>query len=219
MSPLKQPIGILGGTFDPVHRGHIQIAQSVRQALDLSEVRLIPCYQPIHRELPIATPEQRIAMLQLAIVNEPFLTVDDCEIQRKGLSYMVDTLEILQQRFPQTPLCLIMGIDAFIGLPSWHRYNDILQLAHLIILQRPHYQLPKMGIIPELLKQYLTHDIKALHQAMAGFIFYYSLPLIDISATAIREKIATGQNPDSLLPIEVYNYILEQGLYQATLGK
>ncbi|MCC2667156.1 MAG: nadD, partial [Gammaproteobacteria bacterium] len=132
MPNLKQPIGILGGTFDPIHLGHLQIARSVAQAFHLAEVRLMPCYQPAHRILPIATPEQRLDMVRCAIQQEPLLKIEETEIQRQGVSYMADTLEILHQQLPQTPLCLILGLDAFLGFPTWHRYSKILELAHLI---------------------------------------------------------------------------------------
>ena len=126
MYHLQQAIGILGGTFDPIHFGHLRTAIELHQALDLAEVRLIPCYQPVHRKLPIASPEQRLEMAYCAIRDEPALAIDNCEIERQRPSYTIETLEILRQKFPQTPLCLIMGIDAFLGFPSWHRYEEIL---------------------------------------------------------------------------------------------
>src|ERR1043165_7745920 len=112
MYHLQQAIGIFGGTFDPIHFGHLRSALEIYQTLDLAEVRFIPCFQPVHRKLPIATPEDRLAMVRSAIAEEPMLTVDDREIQRKGPSYMIDTLEELRKLLPDHPLCLIMGIDA-----------------------------------------------------------------------------------------------------------
>ena len=125
MHHLQSAIGILGGTFDPIHFGHLRTALELHQALDLKEVRLIPCYQPVHRKSPIATPEQRLAMVKRAIEFEPALQVDDCEIRRKGPSYTIDTLTFLHEQFPNTPLCLIMGIDAITKFPSWHRWEDL----------------------------------------------------------------------------------------------
>src|SRR5579864_366976 len=118
MDHIQKPIGILGGTFDPIHFGHLRSALELHQALDLAEVRLIPCYQPVHRKSPIASPEQRLAMVRKAVENEPALQVDSCEIQRKGPSYMIDTLLTLHKKLPHTPLCLIMGIDALLNFPS-----------------------------------------------------------------------------------------------------
>src|SRR5579863_7641527 len=122
MHQLNQPIGILGGTFDPIHFGHLRTALELYQALDLAEVRLIPCYQPVHRKLPVATPEQRFAMVKLAIEPEKALRVDDGEIIRKGPSYTIDTLKIIHEKLPLTPICLIMGIDALLSFASWHRW-------------------------------------------------------------------------------------------------
>jgi nicotinate-nucleotide adenylyltransferase len=213
MQTPEKPIGLLGGTFDPIHFGHLRTALELYQALDLAEVRLIPCFQPVHRKLPIATPIQRLAMVQSAIMNEPALTVDDCEIRRQGPSYMIDTLINLRARKPQTPLCLIMGIDALLGFPSWHRYQDILSLAHLIIAHRPHYHVPQTGTIANLLKKHLIQNHHALHTALSGHIILHPVTPLEISATDIRKQITMGQNPRFLLPDPVYQYIKEHGVY------
>lgn len=213
MHSLEKAMGILGGTFDPIHFGHLRTALELYQALDLAEVRLIPCYQPVHRKLPIATPNQRLAMVQSAIVNESALTVDDCEIRRQGPSYMIDTLLDLRTRNPNTPLCLIMGIDALLGFPSWHRYQDILTVAHLIIAHRPHYHVPQTGTIANLLKKHLIHSHTALHTTLSGHIILHPVTPLEISATDIRKQIAMDRNPRFLLPDPVYQYIKEHGVY------
>src|SRR6185437_7874331 len=123
-----------------------------------------------HRKSPIASPEQRLEMVRCAIDDEPALKVDDCEIARKGPSYFIDTLKILRQTFSQTPLCLIMGIDAFLGFPSWHCYQEILSLTHLVIAHRPQYHIPSSGIITLLLKERLKHNPIALHESLGGYI-------------------------------------------------
>ncbi|EKD55255.1 MAG: nicotinic acid mononucleotide adenylyltransferase [uncultured bacterium] len=213
MYHLQQAIGILGGTFDPIHFGHLRTALELSQALELTEVRLVPCYQPVHRKLPAASPEHRLAMVRAAIQDETALTVDDCEIQRKGPSYTIDTLEILHQQFPNTPLCLIMGIDALLGFPSWHRWEDILTLAHLVIAHRPQYQLPQTGVVAQLLKARLKHSVSSLHECIAGNILLHPVTSLDISATDIRRQIAAGRNPRYLLPDLVYEYIKKHGVY------
>ena len=213
MYNLEQPIGLLGGTFDPIHFGHLRTALELYQAHELTEVRLIPCYQPVHRKLPAASPEHRLAMVRAAIVDEPALKVDDCEILRKSPSYTIDTLEALHQQMPQTPLCLIMGIDALLGFPSWHRWEDILKLSHLIIAHRPQYQLPQTGIVADLLKQRLKPHSSALHECMAGNIVLHPVTSLEISATDIRKQIASGRNPRYLLPEAVYHYIKQHGVY------
>ncbi len=213
MYDIQQPIGLLGGTFDPIHFGHLRTALEMYQVHELAEVRLIPCYRPVHRKLPVASPEHRLAMVKKAIADEPALKVDDCEIQRKGPSYTIDTLEILREQLPHTPLCLIMGIDALLGFLSWHRWEDILKLAHLIIAHRPQYHLPQTGIIAELLKERLKHHSSAVHESLSGHIVLHPVTPLEISATDIRKQIAAGKNPRYLLPDAVYQYIEQHGVY------
>jgi nicotinate-nucleotide adenylyltransferase len=167
----------------------------------------------VHRKSPIATPEQRLEMVKQAIVNEPTLQVEDCEIERKGPSYMIDTLEILHKKIPNTPLCLIMGIDALLHFPSWHRWEDILKQAHLIIAHRPHYHLPQTGIVAELIKQRLKSNSEALQESLAGYILLHPVTPLEISATDIRKQIAMGKSPQFLLPDNVYKYIQQHGVY------
>lgn len=213
MYHLQQAIGIFGGTFDPIHFGHLRTALELHQALDLAEVRFIPCYQPVHRKNPLASPEDRLEMVRCAIMDEPALKLDDCEIQRQGPSYMIDTLERLHKSLPNTPLCLIMGIDALLGFPSWHRYEDILKLANLLIAHRPQYHLPHTGTIAELLKECLKHNPAAIHESLAGSIVLHPVTPLEISATDIRKQIAMGRNPRYLLPDSVYKYIQQHGVY------
>lgn len=213
MPKLHKPIGILGGTFDPIHFGHLRMALELYQALDLAEVRLIPCFQPVHRKLPVASPDQRLAMVIKAIEHEPALKVDKCEINREGPSYTIDTLKTLHKNIPTTPLCIIMGIDALLGFPSWHKWEEILKLAHLVVAHRPQYQLPHTGVIADLLKERLTHNPADLHQVAAGNILLHPVTALEISATDIRKQIALGQNPRYLLPDSVYDYIKQHGTY------
>lgn len=213
MYDTQQAIGILGGTFDPIHFGHLRTALELYQAHELAEVRLIPCYQPVHRKLPVASPEDRLAMVRTAIADESALKVDDCEIVRKGPSYTIDTLETLRQSLPKTPLCLIMGIDALLGFPSWHRWEDILKLAHLLIAHRPQYHLPKTGIVADLLKKRLKTHSSALHECLAGTIVLHPVTPLEISATDIRKQISSGRSPRYLLPDAVYEYIKQHGVY------
>jgi len=209
----QRAIGILGGTFDPIHFGHLRMAIELYQTLDLSEVRLIPCFQPVHRKLPAATPEQRLAMVEQAITNEPHLRVDAREITRQSPSYMIDTLLALRAELPDTPICLLLGIDAFLGFSSWHRWQAILDLAHLVIAHRPQYQLPHTGIIADIIKERLRPDINAIHEALAGTILFQPITSLEISATDIRKQIAMGKSPRYLLPDSVYDYIMRHGIY------
>ena len=213
MYSIQQAIGIMGGTFDPIHFGHLRTALELYQSYELAEVRLIPCYQPVHRKVPVASPEHRLAMVRSAMSDEKSLTVDDCEIQRGTPSYTIETLEELHKKMPNTPLCLIMGIDALLGFPSWHRFEDILNLAHLIVAHRPQYHLPHTGIIADLLKERLKHHSSALHECLAGNIILHPVTALEISASDIRKQIASGLNPRYLLPDSVYHYIKQHGVY------
>jgi nicotinate-nucleotide adenylyltransferase len=210
---MTEAIGLLGGTFDPIHFGHLRTALELREALELSEVRLIPCYLPVHRKIPIASAIDRLEMVKCAIEKENDLVADDCEIKRKAPSYSIDTVLELKKKYPGRPLCLIMGIDALLGFPSWHRYEDILSEAHLIIAHRPQYQLPKTGIVADLLKQRLKHHSDALKDKKGGNIMLHPVTPLEISATDIRKQIAIGKNPRFLLPDRVYEYIQINGVY------
>lgn len=213
MQPLQKPIGIFGGTFDPIHFGHLRTALELYQALDLQEVRLIPCYQPVHRKMPAASPEHRLAMVRQAIEAEHALSVDDIEIKRKGPSYTIDTLTVLRKNLPDTPFCLIMGIDALLSFSSWHRWQEILELANLVVAHRPQYQLPHTGIVADLFKNRLHKTPTALHENLSGVILLQPVTALEISATDIRKQFAMGQNPRYLLPNNVYKYIQEHGVY------
>jgi len=213
MTHFNQAIGILGGTFDPIHFGHLRTALELQQTLNLAKVRLIPCFQPVHRLPLIATPEQRLEMVKIAITDEPALGVDDCEIQRQGSSYTVDTLIHLRKNMPNTPLCLIMAMDAFLHFPTWHRPEEILTLAHLVIAHRPQYELPETGIVADLLKKRMKQDTADLQHTLAGNIFLQSVTALEISATDIRQQIAKDGNPRFLLPSKVYSYIKQHGIY------
>ncbi len=131
------PIALLGGTFDPVHYGHLRFADDVRRALGLDEVRLLPARDPPHRAGPAATAADRLAMLRLAVAEFPGLAVEERELRRDGKSYTVLTLEELRHEDPQRPLWLLLGADAFLGLPTWHRWREVFALAHVVVVARP----------------------------------------------------------------------------------
>ncbi|WP_020563854.1 nicotinate-nucleotide adenylyltransferase [Methylosarcina fibrata] len=204
-------IGIFGGTFDPVHYGHLRSALEAKELFGLSEVRLIPCSVPPHRPQPVAAPFQRLQMLKLGINNRPGWVVDTRELDRAGPSYMVDTLRSLRNEFPGRPLLLFIGCDAFNGLTSWHRWQHLFEYAHLAVLTRP-------GFAPQPLNEFfklrLAEEKEQLRQAPAGKLFFQPITLLDVSATRIRQAIAEKRNPDFLLPDAVLDYIRSQGLYE-----
>lgn len=213
MHQLEQPIGILGGTFDPIHMGHLRMAVELHDALSLAKVHVIPCLKPVHRKLPVASAEHRMEMVKCAVANEPTLIADNREIRRKGPSYMIDTLLDMRKEMPNTPLCLLVGIDAFLGFASWHRYNDMLDVAHIVIAHRPQYQLPATGVIADLVKHKRQTDTSYIHHHLAGGLLLWPITALDISATDIRKQIAMGKNPRYLLPDNVYQYIKQHGVY------
>ncbi|VFM95027.1 MAG: nicotinate-nucleotide adenylyltransferase [Candidatus Kentron sp. G] len=207
------PIGILGGTFDPVHHGHLRFALEVRERLSLSSVRLIPVRTPPHRAPPRATDEIRLRMLMAAVRDEEELVVDDRELRRSGLSYTVDTLDGLHQCFPASPLCLILGMDAFCRLTTWNRWPRILELAHIAIARRPGASLPMEGEIAHLLASRKTNDPLHLREEPAGRVIMLPVPQLDISATHLRARVVRGASIRYLVPDAVLEIITHERLY------
>ncbi|HHJ80383.1 MAG TPA: nicotinate-nucleotide adenylyltransferase [Candidatus Tenderia electrophaga] len=208
-------IGVFGGTFDPVHFGHLRPLLEVQQALGLAEVRLIPCYIPPHRGVPGASAEQRLAMLQLAAADTPGFVVDQRELQRGGPSYMIDTLQSLRDELgAEQALCLILGLDAFVALDGWHQWSRLIELAHIVVMQRPGGVLPNTGAVAELVDQTLALDVAELQQQPAGRVYFQSVTQLDISATAIREQLSHDQDIRFLMPDSVRHYIETHGLYK-----
>jgi len=204
-------IGIFGGTFDPVHYGHLRSALEVKELFGLDEVRLIPCYQPPHRDQPKASATMRLQMLQQAINHEPGLVVDSRELNRAGPSYMVDTLKSLREEFSEQTLLLFIGSDAFENLTHWHCWQQLFAYAHLVVLTRPGYAIKSLD---SFFNPRLADDKTELSKTPAGAIFFQPVTQLDISATAIRNMIALKQSPRFLLPYAVIEYIQQHQLYQ-----
>jgi nicotinate-nucleotide adenylyltransferase len=194
------PIGIFGGTFDPIHYGHLRTAFELLQALRLSEVRFMPAGSPPHREAPFAPADLRLRMVQAAAEGQHGFIVDDREIRREGPSYSVYTLAALRSEFPDRSLCLIVGMDAFLGLPKWYQWREILELAHVVVAHRPGWRAPSMGPLGELLVDRGTGRIGDLHEARAGSIYIHAVTQLEISSTELRKLIATGRDPRNQMP-------------------
>lgn len=207
------PIGIFGGTFDPIHYGHLRTAFELLQALRLTEVRFMPAGKPPHRETPVASAELRLAMVKAAVEGQPGFIVDDRELHREGPSYSVDTLATLRAEHPSRSLCLIVGMDAFLGLPKWYQWREILQLAHVVVAHRPGWRAPGMGPLGELLVDRGTGRINDLHEARAGSIYIHAVTQLEISSTELRKLIAAGGDPRFLMPDGVRKVILDSGCY------
>lgn len=206
-------MGVFGGTFDPIHYGHLRPAFEVLQALRFGEVRFMPCGTPPHRGTPVAAPEQRLDMVRAATEGQRGFVVDDRELSRDGPSYSVDTLAALRGEFPTRPIALIIGMDAFLDLPKWHQWQEILRLAHIVVAHRPGWKAPDIGPLGELLAERGTHRIDDLHQATSGHIYILDVTQLEISSTDIRDLVTAGRDPRFLTPDAVRRYILDCRCY------
>lgn len=205
-------IGIYGGTFNPVHYGHLRTALEVSEIFDLQQLRMIPCRLPAHRQQPEIDAEQRWQMLQLAVADTPRLQPDRRELDRDGLSYMVDTLQSLANENPGISLILFVGNDAFAGLERWHRWQQLFVYAHIVVMTRPGHPLPPLTTWQA---ARLTDDVDQLRSRTAGLLYFQAVTSLEISATAIRELFAAGRDPKFLLPDRVINFIRQHNLYSS----
>ena len=212
---MTQPVGILGGTFDPVHNGHLHLATTFLETLNLAELRFVPLNTPPHRTPPLASAEQRLEMLELAVENQAGLKVDDCEIRRGGISYSIDTLKHLRKILNETPICLLMGIENFNTLNHWHQWQSLLDYAHIVIANRPGSDKKLTDEeMNNFIDESITHSVELLHQQPAGLIIQMDVPMLDISSTQIRNDFQTNLNSDSLLPNKVLDFIRIHHLYK-----
>ncbi len=208
-------IGILGGTFDPIHFGHLRTALDVKLALKLDEIRLIPLRHAVHRKQPDTPAKMRLRMVEAAISATPGFVVDERELRRDNASYTVDTLLSLREALGENdPLCLLMGSDAFEDFLSWHRPLDITALAHLVIMTRPGQSTVANPALQQLVASRLTADPADLHTAPGGRILLQTVTQLDISATRIRAMVANGDSPRFLLPDAVLEIIERENLYR-----
>jgi nicotinate-nucleotide adenylyltransferase len=207
------PLGIFGGTFDPIHYGHLRTAFELLQVLRLAEVRFLPAGQPPHRDTPRCDARRRLAMVQAAVADQPGFAVDDRELRRDGPSYTVTTLRELRAEMPGRSLCLIIGMDAFLGLPEWHEWRAILDLAHLVVAHRPGWSAPRDGLLAELLAERGAADARELHTTPAGRIRVHAVTPLEISSTDLRDLIVAGRDPRYLVPDAVRALITDTGCY------
>jgi nicotinate-nucleotide adenylyltransferase len=209
-------IGILGGTFDPVHIGHLRGALKVAELLKLDELRLTPSARPPHRDTPSVSAQDRLAMVQCAVAGLPPLTVDDRELLRDKPSYTIDTLESMRAELAaDDQLFLLLGWDAFCGLPSWHRWEELLEHCHIVVLQRPDADSESPDAMRNLLAGRAVSDPKALKGPGGKITFVWQTPL-SVSATQIRQLLASGKSVRFLVPDAVLAYIDTHGLYRAS---
>lgn len=213
------PIGILGGTFDPIHHGHLRLAQEALEQCNLAGVHFIPSGMPPHRNTPYAGALHRLAMTRLALQGNPAFALDEREIHRTDPCYTVDTLtELRAELGTQQPLCLLMGGDAFLLLHTWHEWERLFELAHIVVMQRPgrNVDMQMADAHPGLRSRYHQHvqgSTDALRTAPAGAVLVRDMPALQISATDIRARCAAGKDIHYLLPDAVADYIYSHHLY------
>lgn len=214
-SPL---IGFLGGTFDPIHFGHLRLALVLYQALQLREIRFIPCQQPVLKDRAKTSATHRLAMLKLAIAKQRGFVVDDRELQRTTPSYTFDTLRSLREELGQkSSICWIIGSDAFSDFTRWYRWQEILKLAHLIIVHRPGFQIPKTGPVAEMLQQNQIDHPQGLTIQSAGCLLLHPFPALEIASRDIRHQLNHQLSPRYLLPDTVLRYIKQHQLYTQSI--
>lgn len=210
---LDEPLALFGGTFDPVHYGHLRCADEARQKLALSQLYLLPAGNPVHRASPRATPAQRLEMLQLAQVEFPSLAIDSRELHRSGPSYMVDTLRELRSIFPQRSVCLLIGQDAANRLHEWHEWEQLFSLANLVILTRPGENADYRHDLAKKINKRLVTEVQEIASSSAECVLQLQVSPVDISATTIQSMMRLGRSPKSMMPDSVLHYIEENRLY------
>lgn len=208
-----QAIGIFGGTFDPVHYGHLRAALEAMEMLHLRDFRLLPAGTPPHRANTFAAADHRLAMLKLALLGHPELQVDDREVRRAGSSFMVDTLGDIRREAGDAPILMMIGQDAANILDQWHEWQRLFELAHLVIMRRPESKHIYSGALFAQVQARLVSDPGQLRNSPAGLVLPLEVTQLAISSTEIRRQIQVGLSPRFLLPDPVIEYILEHGLY------
>lgn len=198
-------IGIVGGTFDPIHNGHIRPVQCLADHVQFARIHYVLCARPPHRESPRAAIDQRYQMLKLALDPFPRFIPDDLEIRRPGLSYTIDTLTSLRQQYADPPMSLILGLDAYMGLKSWHRWAEIPAMVNLIVLSRPGWEPGDIAHV----------DIDVLRESRSGLVAFWCGVDVAISSTEVRRRLGAGEDVSEQVPARVLQYIYDNELYGA----
>ncbi len=196
-------IGIYGGSFDPIHLGHLKTATTLKTELQLDHLFLLPCCEPVHKDGLKYPSNDRLKMLNLALEKFSTLEIDSREILRGGGSYMIDTLHELKQIYRDEPICLIIGMDSFLKIKTWKDWQEFSKLVHLVILERQGFNI----IDSSLDSFHNTKDVNQLRLESNGLLYFSNCPKINISSSDIRDRIAANQNLDDLLPKSVINYL------------
>ncbi len=212
---MAEPIGLFGGTFDPIHYGHLRTAFELLQALKLAQVRFLPTGNPPHREAPLAAGDLRLEMVRAAVAGQSGFSVDDREIRRSGVSYSIDTVTELRAENPARSLCLLLGMDAFLGMPTWHRWREIFEFCHVVVAHRPGWKAPITGPLGEVMVDRGTGSVRELHAAPAGRIYVLAVTQLEIASTDLRALVLSGRDLRYLVPDAVRDLIQRSGCYAA----
>ena len=212
-----QLIGILGGTFDPIHYGHLRLALEACKQLDLDQVRLIPLNIPPHRPTPVVSADHRVAMIEQAILDEPQLYIDHRELDRNEISYSIDTVRSLRKEYSAASLSLIIGHDAFNKMDTWREWQSLLDYVHIIVANRPGETINDASdVVQAWAQQHLTSEISNIKNQPNGYIYFIEIPMLDISSSDIREALLHKQSVDDQIPSKTLSYIRSHNLYQGT---
>ena len=210
-------VALLGGTFNPVHFGHLKMAQEMADLLQVKQMRMLPCGIPPHREEPLVSAKQRLAMLDLALNSQSVLEADDTELNRAGPSYTIDTLKLVRHEIGQTvPLFLCLGMDVLTTLNTWHCWQQLLDYCHIAVSPRPGWSVP----VPEdsevgcWLATHRCDDLAQIKKMANGYIYFCDLMMLELSSTAIRDTIKRGENISTMTPSLVVDYIKHHHLYE-----
>jgi nicotinate-nucleotide adenylyltransferase len=208
-----RPFGVFGGMFDPIHFGHLRTAHELHELLGLEAVGFFPAGDPPHRTAPLADAKTRLAMVHAAIEGHPHFLVDDRELRRGGPSYTILTLEELRAERGRQPLVLILGMDAFTAVDSWHRATELTDLAHIVVALRPRAALPQAGLAGSLLRDRRCREPAQLAASPAGRVLVSDNTQLDLSSSDVRAVVAAGRDPRYLMPEAVRRIILSTGSY------
>jgi nicotinate-nucleotide adenylyltransferase len=208
-------VALFGGTFNPVHIGHLRIATELAELLQVPCMRMLPCAFPPHRGEPQASAQQRLEMLVAAISNQSLLVADDLELQRSEASYSIDTLELVRRQIgPDQPLFFCIGMDALAKIDTWQRWQELLDHCHIVVSSRPDWELPQSCTVADWIDTHRCDDLDLLQQSPAGSVHFCELTMLDLSSTEIRRKVAEGENIQFMTPDAVVDYIQQHHLYE-----
>lgn len=209
-------VALFGGTFNPVHNGHLKIASELAEFLSIAKVKMIPCAFPTHRQKLNISPQQRTALLREGIGNEyPLLDVDELELQRSAPSYSIDSVIYIRGKMDtDAPLYLCLGMDAFLEIETWHRWSELIDYCHIVVCDRPNYMAPQRGSLHKWINNHYCNDVSKIRKNSRGYVFFCHLSMLPISSSNIRSNIKYGLPIDGMTPSRVIDYIRTNKLYE-----